>query len=127
MEALWKAVDANWGEILAAFRSNTEYKMYDDEGNFVDSNRPLIENLVDAKMSKDSSFWLYMELLMHDPSIRREGSNIYVSCGTPLPLAGGGAEEIIRQEESDECDTSSESILQPDEDGNGSGPEEILS
>ena len=94
MEALWSAVDTNWGDILRAFRSRTEYKMFDTEGNFIDSNRPLVENLLDAKMSKSSTFWFYMELLMHDASIRREGSDIYISCGTPLIL-GNGNEELV--------------------------------
>jgi len=98
MDALWSAVDTNWGDILRAFRSNTDFKMFDDDGVLVESNRPLIENLVDAKMRKDSTFWFYMELLMHDASIKREGSNIYVNCGTPLPLAGGGAEEYVQRQ-----------------------------
>ncbi len=94
MEALWTAVDVNWGDILRAFRSHTDHKMFNDEGILVESGRPLIENLVDAKMRRCSTFWFYMELLMHDPSIRREGSNIYVSCGTPIILIDGGAEDV---------------------------------
>lgn len=95
MEALWKAVDTNWADILIAFRAHTEHKMFDPEGVLIDCNRPMIESLVDAKMARRAEFWYYMEMLMHDPDIRRDGHNIYVSCGTPLPLAGGGAEEYV--------------------------------
>lgn len=94
MEALWEAVDTNWSDILKAFHHRQEHKMFDPAGVLIDCNRPMIESMVDAKMQRSSTFWYYMELLMHDASIRREGNSIYVSCGTPLPLTDGGAEEI---------------------------------
>ncbi len=95
MESLWEAVDTNWADIIQAFLGHTELKMFDEHGVLVDSNRPLIESMVDDKIHRRGSFWYYMEMLMHDSSIRREGNNIYVSCGNPLPLAGGGAEEYV--------------------------------
>ena len=67
--------------------------MFNQDGVLIDSGRPLVENLLDAKMARRAEFWFYMELLMHDASIRREGSNIYVSCGTPLELYDGGEHE----------------------------------
>ena len=95
MEALWEAVDTNWADILIAFRSHTELKMFDPEGMLIDSNRPMIESMVDDKIHRRGSFWFYMEMLMHDTSIRRDGNNIHVSCGNPMPMSGGGAHEDL--------------------------------
>ncbi len=104
---MWKAVDANWGDILKAFLGHQEHKMYDSEGNLVDSNRPMVESMVDDKIHRRGSFWFYMELLFHDTSITRDGHNIYVSCGNPLPLCGGGAEELVNAEFNDDTHTDS--------------------
>jgi hypothetical protein len=97
MESLWNSVDTNWGDILRAFRGRTEHMMYNKEGILVESNRPLIESLVDAKMQRCSTFWYYMEDLMRDRSIVRKGNEIHVGVGTPLPLSGGGAEEYVQR------------------------------
>lgn len=112
MDALWTAVETNWAEIIQAFHSHNEHMMYDEEGNLVESNRPLIESMVDDKIHRRGTFWFYMEMLMHDSSIIRDGHDIYVSCGTPLPLAGGGAEEYVEREVVNDGDR--ERVLQHD-------------
>ena len=94
MEGLWDSVDTNWSDILKAFIGHTELKMFDEHGVLIDSNRPMIESMVDDKIHRRGSFWFYMEMLMHDTTIRRDGNNIYVSCDTPLILGDGGAPDV---------------------------------
>ena len=88
-------MDTNWSDILKAYRARTEFKMYDSVGNLVDSNRPMIESMVDDKTHRRGSFWYYMEDLMRDTSIRRDGNNIHVTCGTPLLITDGGAKHEL--------------------------------
>lgn len=98
MDSLWAAVETNWSDILKAFLGHQEHKMFDSEGKLVDSNRPMVESMVDDKIHRRGSFWFYMEMLMHDTSITRDGNNIYVSCGSPLVLGDGGVEEIQHED-----------------------------
>lgn len=93
MLALWDAVDTNWADILIAFRHRQEHMMFDPEGVLIDSGRPMIESMVDDKIHRRGSFWFYMELLMHDSSITRDGNQIFVSCGSEMPLIDGGVHE----------------------------------
>ncbi len=90
-------MDTNWGDILRAFRGRTELKMYNDEGTLIDCNRPMIESMVDAKMQRCSTFWYYMEDLMKDRSIVRNGNEIHVGVGTPLILGMGGATPVVEK------------------------------
>ncbi len=83
---MWQAIDDNWSEILKAFRHRTEHKRYEKDGRLVDSNRPLIESLVDDKIHRRSTFWFYMESLLAETSIKREGRDIFVSCGNHAAL-----------------------------------------
>jgi hypothetical protein len=60
---LWPDVDKQWGEIIEILRANL--KLNEDiclnrQGNFVPANRPMIEDIICAKSSRDDLLFSYM-------------------------------------------------------------------
>lgn len=94
---VWAEIDKNWGGMLATFREQLpiqSHQMYDDTGNLVPSERPMIESIASDRHDRNSRFFFYVFAVQTDVAIKqsRSSSNriICVNARSRIPLAVGG-------------------------------------
>jgi hypothetical protein len=62
LDVTWDMVDRNWDEVLQYLRRVLpcdDLVMYDNDGNLIESGRPLIESIICDKRAKSKRFFYY--------------------------------------------------------------------
>ncbi len=60
MGMTWADIDKNWGDIMASFPRRNEMVRLDDDGNWVPSGRPMIEEIICLRQSRDNKLFQYL-------------------------------------------------------------------
>ena len=97
---LWNQVNENWLTIFATLRRSLpakKYLMFNDEGELVESGRPMEESILADKVSKSPRLFYYMIHVglidIPDQKVTKHNGHKIIEIGvtTKLPLGTGGA------------------------------------
>jgi hypothetical protein len=90
----WPRIDREWGDILKQAREDVRFHQctaFDDCGNIVTTNRPMIESFLADKVAKRERTQFYLELLGFRP---RKGRVITLACRSRMPVGTGGGGKV---------------------------------
>lgn len=93
----WPKIDAEWGDILKRARDDVRFQQetaFDDGGNVITTNRPMIESFLADKIAKRDRVRFYLELLGFRS---RKGRIITLACRTRMPVGTGGGGKVKRK------------------------------
>lgn len=63
LDQLWREIDDNWynlKELLTNRLPTQEYRMFADDGQWVECNRPMIESIVSDKVERSKRLFYYL-------------------------------------------------------------------
>lgn len=109
LEEIWKQLESNWSEIMVILKSRlpiNDYKMFNDSGELVESNRPMVESIICDKVDRDKRLFTYLvaaDLITipeatHKIEQTSKGRVITVDSGNSISFQTGGKETIEKHD-----------------------------
>ena len=93
----WNEIDAQWGDILDAFRAKLPFDQlvdFDDQGSAITSNRPMGESIIVARRHRMEKFRHYLVAAgLEAPKIGPR--IIHVNIGERLRMGTGGRGKVV--------------------------------
>ena len=93
----WDKINHDWGDILKKARDDERFHQntaFDDAGNIITTNRPMIESFLADKTAKRNRTTFYLELLGFRS---RKGRVITMACRNGLPMGTGGGGKVEKR------------------------------
>jgi hypothetical protein len=101
---VWEEINENWGslrEVLIQKLDINSMKRFDDSGDLVESDRPMMESIVCDKTEKSHRFFYYLFLADNETQMAVEPQSgrkiISVGVANRITCMTGGKQDVVKR------------------------------
>lgn len=108
LELIWKRIDSEWSTIRSILKSKlpvNQHKMFDDDGKFIDCQRPMMESIICDKTERSIRLFYYLaaadivsvpEASYEIKQLESGGREIHINGFSGIGLGTGGTQRVTK-------------------------------